>query len=150
MSAIAPLSDVRLTPARESADGVHQSSVLVAGTDTGLVVPGLDLGPCFRCRHGALLFVEYGDDWEQSMTITLSDSDWRVLDSATLGWSGKTGHLRDVVITAPDTLRFSFFEGAPWQLRVHPEPRFVVPFAAVGVGLQRPFQWRRWFSVGPG
>jgi hypothetical protein len=148
MSALEPLAGVSLAPAGEDSEGVRQSSVWLGDADTGLVVPGLDLGPCFRCRHGVLLFVEYGDDWEQSLTITLASPEWRTLDSATLGWSGKTGHLRDVLITGPDTLHFGFFDGAPWQLRVHEEPRFVVPFAAIGVGLQRPFQWRRWFAVG--
>jgi hypothetical protein len=150
MSALAALDGVSLRQAGTDEEGVMRSAVLLEGAETGLTVAGRDLGPCFRCRHGVLLFVEYGDDWEQSLTITLASADWQVLDSATLGWSGKTGHLRDMAVPAPETLRFGFFEGAPWQLRVHPEPRFVVPFAAVGVGLQRPFQWRRWFSVGPG
>ncbi len=142
-------SDVTLGPPLQGIDDLLISPVLIDGKPTGLTVHGIDLGPVFATRHGTLLFVEYGDDWEQSLTITLADAKMRVLDSATLGASGSTGHLRDVNDIGPNQIGFRFFGDRRWLLTLHAKPRLVVPVAAIGIGIQRPFQWRRWFKVGP-
>ena len=142
-------TDVTLGPPLDGKGDLLVSPVLVDGAQTGLTVNGIDLGPVFATPHGTLLFVEYGDDWEQSLTITLADADMKALDSATLGASGASGHLQKVQEAGPDSVRFAFFGERTWLLKLHHTPRFVVPFAAAGLGIQRPFQWRRWFSVGP-
>ncbi len=147
---LARRSDVTLAQAQDAGDGALTSRVLIDGTDSGLTVHGIDLGAAFATPHGTLLFVEYGDDWEQSLTITLADPDMKALDSASLAVSGASGHLHDVREIGPDSVEFRFFGERRWVVRLHPAPRFVMPFAALGLGVQRPFQWWRWFSLGPG
>lgn len=141
--------DIKLRPLGPDAEDVRHSMVTKSGEDTGLVLTGEELGAAIDVDGRLLLFVVYGDPYEDSLEIALADTRFALLDSATLGAMGATGTLADVELSPPATVRFAFFGGRPWRLTVHARPRAALPLPTIGYGLARPFAWRRWFDVRP-
>ena len=139
-------ADLSLRPLEPDPDGSLRSAVLLDGSATGLAVTGGELCAAVEDRGFTLLFVLYGDPYEDSLEISLADASWTRLDAATLGASGATGRFRDLRLAPPSVL-FTFFADRPYRLTLHARPRLALP--SVGFGISRPLQWRRFFSVAP-
>lgn len=139
-------TDISLRTLGPDPDGCLRSAALLDGSDTGLAVTGSELCAAIEHRGLTTLFVLYGDPYEESLEISLADASWTLLDRATLGASGATGRFRDLRLEPPSVL-FTFFADRPYRLTLHERPRLAIPW--VGLGIGRPLQWRRFFSVGP-
>lgn len=140
-------TDIALQPAAPDAEGGLRSLVLCGGRGTGLVLTGSELRAAVGTPAGTVLFVAYGDPFEESLTITLAGPDWQVLDEATLAASGASGSFEDLVLMQPNAMSFRFFGNRRMILTAYERPRLTIPLDAFGLGLQRPFQWRRWFRL---
>lgn len=141
--------DVALQPVSADAQGRRCSEVLANGRNTGLRVVGEELGACVEASEKLILFVQYGDPYEESLGIYLVDSAWHVLDKAVLGAMGASGNLHELTLVSPTTLTFRFFADRLWRLRLHDSPRVRAPISSLGLGVRRPLKWRRWFDLGP-
>ena len=140
-------TDIALQPAAPDADLGLRSQVLCGARGTGLVLTGSVLEAAVETTTGTLLFVTYGDPFEESLSITLAGPAWQILDGAMLAASGASGEFGDLVLMPPDALSFRFFAKRRMMLTAHARPRLTLPLDAFGLGLQRPFQWRRWFRL---
>lgn len=142
--------DVTLEPAAPAPDGTLRSRPSVGGRPAGAMVTGTDLAAAVEVFGKLLLFVAYGDPYEESLGIFLMGEDGAILDEATLGWMGATGRFGDLRLQPPSTVAFCFFPGRPWEVEVFATPRWILPISWPVPGVWRPTRWQRWFSIGRG
>ena len=138
--------DIALRPAGPDEAGRLTSRVWEGGAETPLVVVGEELEAVVAVDGRLVLFVAYGDPYEDSLSIYLVEA-WRVLDRAVLGAMGATGRFGGLRLDPPSTILFSFFAGRDWELTLSDRPRLGLPWPAPG--LSRPGAWRRWFGLRP-
>jgi hypothetical protein len=142
-------NEFALRPTAPDPDGRRRSQVLLSGSEIPVHVVGEDLGAVVELTGKLVLFVLYGDPYEESLQIYVVDDSYRILDRAVLGAMGASGSLRDIRLEPPAMISFSFFGDRRWQLYVFNRPHLSVPIPSLGIGIWRPTQLRRWFKLGP-
>ncbi|MBI4903113.1 MAG: hypothetical protein HY820_05720 [Acidobacteria bacterium] len=100
------------------------------GSPIGLTLEGATLEAQFAFGDEFLLLLTDDCPYEESLHIYLLDRDFHTIDRLDVGQGYAAGVLREVQVTGPDTMRFLFHPGAPYELRVHPEPRHILNTSA--------------------
>jgi hypothetical protein len=120
-----------------------QSEITVAGVPTGKIIAGAILRVALRWGRFVLLFLTDDVPFEDALRMYLLDQDLAVVDSARMGAMYSTGIFSDLDLTEPDTVRFQFFEGVVWTLRLLSEEEFAIPVFSEPTGISRPFKFFR-------
>lgn len=120
-----------------------QSEIVVADVPSGKVVAGAVLRNALRWGQFVLLFLTDDVPFEDALRIYLLDRNLAVVDSVRMGAMYSTGIFSDLDLSEPDTVRFQFFEGLVWTLRLLPEEEFAIPFVSESAGVSRPFKFFR-------
>lgn len=115
------------SPASEK--DLAQSRIIVDGHDTGRVVPGEILEAAVQWNDGYILFVTDNTPFEEHLRIYLFDTQWKIIDSATLGAMYSTGIFADLELAPPASLRFRFFGGITWTLELLDRAILALPFS---------------------
>lgn len=147
---------VRLLPAPDYAiraippqtpDSAPTSEIICAGIPTRKVIGGAVLRAALRWNEYILLFLTDDVPFEETLSIYLLDADLDVVDSARMYFIYATGIFSDLDLTQPDTVRFRFFEGIVWTLKLFPKRKFVLPIISDPRGVSRPFTFFRRFQI---
>ena len=120
-----------------------QSEIMVAGVPTGRVIAGAILRAALSWEEFVLLFLTDDVPFEDALRMYLLDRDLAVVDSARMGAMYSTGIFSNLDITEPDTVRFQFFQGVVWTLRLLSEEEFAIPMISEPTGVSRPFKFFR-------
>lgn len=128
-------------------DAAPTSEIIVAGVPTGRTIGGAVLKAALRWNEYVLLFLTDDVPFEETLSIYLLDADLMVVDSARMYFIYSTGIFSDLDVTQPDTVRFRFFEGIVWILKLFPKKTFVLPVISDPRGVSRPFTFFRMFQI---
>ncbi|WP_211923249.1 hypothetical protein [Duganella radicis] len=123
------------------------SEIIVAGTNTQKFVAGAVFQAALRWNDYLLLFLTDDVIFEETLNIYLLDKDLNIVDLARMYHMYSTGVFSDLDLSEPDTVRFRFFEGLVWTLRLLNEQAFAVPFFSDPTGVHRPFKFFRRFHL---
>lgn len=123
------------------------SEIIVAGVPTGKVVGGAVLETALRWREYVLLFLTHDIPFEEMLSVYLLDKNLNVVDSDHMYSIYSTGVFSNLDLSQSDTVRFRFFGGIGWTLKLLPEKTFVLPFISDPTGVWRPFRFFRMFQI---
>lgn len=130
-----------------TSDTVPTSEIVVAGVPTGKVLDGAVFEAALRWNKYVLLFLTDDVPFEDGLNIYLLDENLNVVDSARMLFIYSTGIFSDLDLTQPDTVRFRFFGGIIWTLKLFPEKKFALPVISDPLGVSRPFTFFRKFHI---
>jgi len=140
-------SDVSLRLASPWSETALACSAIIAdGRDTGQVVAGEILEAAIEWSHHRLLFVTDNIPFEDHLRIYLFDTQWKIVDAATLGAMYSTGVFSGLELQPPASLRFRFFGGITWTLELLDHPVASLPFSNP-TGVHRPFNLFKRFKI---
>ena len=128
-------------------DAPPTSEIIVAGTPTGRVIGGAVLRAALKWHEYALLFLTDDVPFEDTLSIYLIDAELNVIDTARMYFMYATGIFSDLDLTQDDTVRFRFFAGIAWTLKLFPKKRFVLPIISDPRGVSRPLAFFRMFQI---
>ena len=128
-------------------DAPPTSEIIVAGTPTGKVIGGAVLRAALKWNEYALLFLTDDVPFEDTLSIYLIDAELNVVDAAHMYFIYATGIFSDLDLTQDDTVRFRFFAGIAWTLKLLPKKTFVLPIISDPRGVSRPFAFFRMFQI---
>jgi hypothetical protein len=128
-------------------DEAPTSEIMIAGVGSGKLVAGAMFEAALRWNDYVLLFLTDDVPFEESLNIYLLNADLAVVDLARMYHIYSTGIFSDLDLTVPDTVRFRFFDGIVWTLRLLTEKVFAVPFFSDPTGVHRPFRSTRMFHL---
>jgi hypothetical protein len=111
---------------RPDTGGERTATLLRDGRPVG-VVPGVVLDAQFEAAAGDLLFVTHDIPFEEQLEILLLDADGHQRDRISLFGAYTTGAYEAGAVIDENTLRFRFFGGAPWQVRILARPHWHLP-----------------------
>lgn len=123
-----------------------QSEVLAGGRPTGRIVTGEVLEAAVQWKDCYLLFVRDDIAFEDSLRIYLFDTNWELVDSASLGGMYTTGAFSDLELVAPNTMRFQFIGGITWELELLERGVASLPFSDPK-GVSRPLGFVKRFRL---
>jgi hypothetical protein len=123
------------------------SEILVAGVGTKKFVTGAVFEAALRWNDYVLLFLTDDVPFEETLNIYLLDKDLNVIDLARMYYMYATGIFSDLDLSEPDTVRFRFFEGMVWRLRLFTEKAFALPFFSDPTGVHKPLRFFRMFQL---
>lgn len=129
-----------------SEKALARSAIVANGMETGQTVTGEVLEASVRWNDCYLLFVTDGIPFEDCLRIYLFDSDWNLLDSASLGGMYTTGAFSDLELVPPDVVRFRFIGGITWVLELLDHSVASLPFTDPK-GVSRPFSLTKRFKL---
>jgi len=147
---------VRLLPAPDYAirvitpstpDSAPTSEIIRAGKPTGKVIGGAVLRAALNWNEYVLLFLTDDVPFEETLSIYLLDADLNVVDSARMYFIYATGIFSDLDLTQPDTVRFRFFAGIVWTLKLFSKKTFALPILSDPTGVHRPLSFFRMFQI---
>jgi hypothetical protein len=147
---------MKLTPATEYAtrlttapmsDVQPLSEILIAGVGTKKIIEGATLEAALRWNDYVLLFLTDDIPFEETLNIYLLDRDANVIDLARMYHIYATGVFSDLDLSEPDAVRFRFFGGRIWTLRLFTDRTFALPFFADPIGVHRPCKFSRMFAL---
>jgi hypothetical protein len=142
----APEYSIRLiTP--PTSDTPPMSEIIVSGAPTGKVVVGAVFEAALRWNEYVLLFLTDDVPFEDTLNIYLLDANLNTVDWARMYFIYATGIFSDLDLTQDDTVRFCFFGGIVWTLKLFPEKKFVLPIISATWGVSRPFAFFRRFQI---
>lgn len=133
--------------APQTPDSAPQSEIIVAGVPTGKVIGGAVLRAALKWHEYVLLFLTDDVPFEETLSIYLLDADLNVVDSARMYFIYATGIFSDLDLTQPDSVRFRFFAGMVWTLKLFPKKTLAFPFISDPRGVSRPFNFFRMFQI---
>lgn len=125
------------------------SEIIVAGMPTGKVIGGAVLRAALKWNGYVLFFLTDDVPFEDTLSIYLTDADLNVVDSARMYFLYATGIFSDLDLTQDDTVRFRFFAGMVWTLKLLPKKAFALPIISDPRGVSRPFAFFRMFQIYP-
>jgi hypothetical protein len=128
-------------------DAAPASEIIVAGMATGKVIGGAVLRAALKWKEYVLLFLTDDVPFEDTLSIYLIDADLNVLDWARMYFIYATGIFSDLDLTHDDTVRFRFFAGMVWTLKLLPKKAFALPIISDPRGVSRPFAFSRMFQI---
>lgn len=123
------------------------SEVVVAGVGTNKFVDGAVFQAAFKWNDYVLLFLTDDVIFEETLNIYLVDKDLNIVDVARMYHIYSTGIFSDLDLSESDTVRFRFFEGLVWTLRLLSEKAFAIPFFSDPTGVHRPLKFFRMFHL---
>lgn len=123
------------------------SEVVVAGIPTGKILAGAMFEAALTWNEYVLLFLTDDVPFEDTLSIYLLDKNLNVADSARMYFIYSTGVFSILDLSEPDTVRFNFFGGIAWALKLFPDPKFAVPIISDPKGVHRPFTFFRRFQI---
>lgn len=123
-----------------------QSEILAGGRPTGRIVTGEVLEAAVQWKDCYVLFVRDDVAFEDSLRIYLFDTNWELVDSASLGGMYTTGAFSDLELVAPNTMRFQFIGGITWELQLLERGVASLPFSDPK-GVSRPFGFVKRFRL---
>ena len=123
-----------------------QSELVFDGKPSGRIINGAVLEAAIRWQDLLLAFVTDNIMHEETLRIYLFDASFDLIDSAWLGSMYATGVFSLIELTPPDMVRFLFFGGTDWTLKMLKEPTFAFPFSEPR-GVHRPFKFHRRFKI---
>ena len=94
----------------------EKSRLVLDGAETPVILDGVTLEAQFKCEKGYLLLLTHDCPYEECLHVYRLAHDLSILDHRKLGAIYTPAILADVVITAPDSLEFSFFGGDLWRV----------------------------------
>ena len=124
-----------------------RSTVMCKGRSSGPTVSGSVRETAVDTLGATHLFMAYGSEYEDSLSIVLAGPVWCTREQATLAVPYTKSALHDVVSLPPKRLSFRSFSRWLMRLTVYDEPRCALPLNTLGVAEHRPLQWRRWFRL---
>lgn len=104
-------------------------------------------GVALRWNGYVLLFLTDDVPFEDTLNIYLLDANLNIVDLARMFFIYATGIFSDLDLTQPDTVRFCFFGGTVWTLKLSPEKKFTLPVISDPTGVHRPFSFFRMFQL---
>jgi hypothetical protein len=128
-------------------DAAPMSEIVVAGVPTGIIVAGAVFEAALRWKEYVLLFLTDDVPFEDTLNIYLLDANLNGVDSARMYSIYSTGVFSDLDLTQPDTVRFRFFGGIVWTLKLYPEKKFALPVVSNPRGVHRPFTFFHIFRI---
>lgn len=138
----APEYSIRLiTP--PNAELAPQSEIMLAGTPTGKIIAGAILKEALRWGEYVLLFLTDDVLFEESLSVHLLNGNLTIVDSARLGAMYSTGIFSEIDLAEPDTVRFQFFEGVVWTLKLLHKEEFAIPIICEPKSVSRPIKFFR-------
>lgn len=143
-----PISDYAIRVVIPStSDTTPMSEIMVAGTPTGKLVAGAVFEAALKWKEYVLVFLTDDVPFEETLNIYLLDAHFNVVDSAEMYYMYSTGIFSDLDLAQPDTVRFGFFGGITWTLKLFAEKRFVLPIISDPTGVHKPFRFFRMFQI---
>ena len=142
----APDYSVRLSASWEP-DAGPTSELLISGRPTGVTVAGAVYEAALKWDEYILLFLTDDILFEDGLNIHLLDKNFNVVDSAHLAFIYTTGIFSDLDLTQADSVRFCFFGGMVWTLKLFRKKRFALPIISDPLGVSRPFKFSRMFQI---
>ena len=128
-------------------DTAPTSEIIVAGMPTGKVIGGAVLRAALKWNEYVLLFLTDDVPFEDTLSIYLLDADLNVVDWARMYFIYATGIFSDLDLTQDNAVRFRFFAGMVWTLKLFPKKTFVLPIISDPRGVSRPFAFSRMFQI---
>jgi hypothetical protein len=141
-----PASELSLRSVKAASGDMPQSELVLNGQPTGKVIDGAFLEVAIRWRELSLVFVTDNIMNEETLRIYLLDANCDVIDSAWLGAMYATGVFSLIDLQPPNTVRFLFFGGTGWTLKLLNSPTFALPFREPR-GVHRRFGFFRHFKI---
>jgi hypothetical protein len=126
---------------------VPTSEIMIAGEPTGKIVEGAVLEAALKWREYLLLFLTDNIPFEDALSIYLLDANLNIVDSARMYHMYSTGTLSDLDLSLDDTVRFGFFGGITWRLKLLPKKTFALPVISDPTGVHRSFTFWRMFQI---
>jgi hypothetical protein len=134
-----------LTPL--TSDMAPTSEIIAGGVPTGKVVDGAIFEAALRWNEYVLLFLTDDVPFEDGLNIYLLDANLDIVDSAHMFFIYSTGIFSDLDLTQSDTVRFCFFGGIVWTLKLFHKKTFALPIISDPRGVSRPFTFFRRFRI---
>jgi hypothetical protein len=107
----------------DSSERAPVSTLLFEGREVGLNLRGATLEAQFALDTGEyLLLVTNNSPYEERMQVYLLGSDFRIAETADLGYAYTSGIVRDIKLSGRDSLEFTFSGGCRFRLVVHDLP----------------------------
>lgn len=128
-------------------DAPLRSEILLNGERTGKTLDGAILEAALRWKELILVFATDAVLYEDTLHIYLLDTNLNVLDQASMGGLYVTGTFSLVDIILPDTVRFMFFGGIVWSLKLLDHKTLRFPLLCDPHGVSRPLGFYRRFSL---
>ena len=128
-------------------DTAPTSEIMIGGVPTGKVVPGAVFEAALRWNEYVLLFLTDDVPFEDTLNLYLLDENLDIVDLARMYFMYATGIFSDLDLTQPDTVRFCFFGGIVWTLKLFPEKIFALPIISDPRGVNRPVAFFRKFQI---
>ncbi|SHN44167.1 hypothetical protein SAMN05192549_12063 [Duganella sacchari] len=123
------------------------SELIIEGKPTGRILGGAVFEAALNWNDYVLLFLTDDVPFEDTLNIYVLDENLEVVDSARMFYIYSTGVFSALDLTEPDTVRFRFFGGTLWTLKLFPEKRFALPIVSGTLGVSRPFTFFRLFQL---
>jgi hypothetical protein len=124
-----------------------RSEILLNGRASGTVVEGAVLEAAIQWREFVLAFLTDDIPSEDSLRIYLFDDHLKIVDSAWIGAMYSTGSFRQLELSEPNMVAFSFIGGTRWTVELLDREIVTVPFVGEPKGVHRPFSLHRHFRV---
>jgi len=130
-----------------TSDMAPTSEIIAGGVPTGKIVDGAIFEAALKWNDYLLLFLTDDVPFEEGLNIYLLDARLDIVDSAQMCFMYSTGIFSDLDLTQPDTVRFRFFGGVVWTLKLFPQKKFALPIISDPIGVSRPFTFFRRFRI---
>ena len=128
-------------------DEAPRSEIILNGERTGKTLDGAILEAALRWKELILVFATDAVLYEDALHIYLLDKNLQVLDQARMDGLYVTGTFSLLEITPPDTIRFLFFGGSAWSLKLLDHKTLRFPFMSDPHGVSRPLGFYRRFCL---
>jgi hypothetical protein len=130
-----------------SDDSSPRSEFVLNSIPTGTHIEGATLEAAVEWNSYYLLFTTDDVPYEEMLRIVLLDPTLEVLDSALIGSPYSTGSFSSLELLEPDTVKFRFIGGSPWEVQLLSTRALRLPFFSEPRGVHRPVGFSRHFIV---
>jgi len=142
------VNSISLVKVREATDlSQAQSDVVLNGTNTGIIVPGLVLEAAVQVNNERyILFLTDDVIFEEALTIVLTDLQEGVKEIIRLGNEYSTGSFEDLSVTT-DSITFRFIGNSLWTMKIADSPRLRLPFGSDPKGIRRDVGLKKYMTI---
>ncbi len=119
-------SDFQIKKTREEYDEAPKILIEHLKSEIQIEIPGKILEAQYRVGENFLIFVTEGNPFEEALYLYYFNKTLEIIDSLELSAMYTGGMLKNLSVTNPDVIKFSFFESQEeWTLKILANPRFV-------------------------
>ncbi len=126
---------------------IPQCKLIVEGKESPTILSGAILEAAVRWNGYYFLFFTDDIPEEDMLSMYFLDSNFRPLDTATLGGAYSTGNFRNLRLIEPNILTFRFIGGTDWKIELFETPEYFLPFFAEPRGVTRKLTLKRYFKI---